>query len=390
MMRMECDCGREHVAPLEAYVIEKGAINRLPEILKDYHKVYVVCDPITDAVLGQKAEELLTGCGKFSHKLILRANPLPDYETVGDILTHIQPTGADASPDGKSPLPDFILAVGSGTVNDSCRLVSYRMGIPYGVAATAPSMDGYASAGSPFLCDGTKKTIKCTTPRYIIADTDVLKDAPFEMLLAGIGDMFGKYTGILDWELARDYNGEYFCKKIADNVIEATNLCLENGYSLQQRSAECIRNVMEGFMVTGLGMAYAGNPRPASGSEHIIGHVWELEDIQAGKRPNLHGLEVCQATRLVMEMYRLLWQETGDTHLKTLIEKYLPYFDAVEEFCEKMQMPSVAFDYQTILMGIEKGLVLRDRYTILFYLRDRGLLDRYARYATEQMLKKLK
>jgi len=206
------------------------------------------------------------------------------------------------------------------------------LGIPYAVAATAPSMDGYASAGTPFLCDGTKKTIKCTTPRYIIADTDVLKDAPYDMLLAGIGDMFGKYTGMLDWELARDYAGEYYCANIVNNVIEATNLCLENGYKLQQRDPQTIANIMEGFMVTGLGMAYTGNSRPASGSEHIIAHAWELEDVAEGKKPNLHGLEVCQATRVVMEMYRLLLEETDDLHLKALIEKYLPYFDAVEEY----------------------------------------------------------
>lgn len=42
-------------------------------------------------------------------------------------------------------------------------------------------MDGYASAGSPILFDGTKVTIKCTTPKYIIADLDVMKDAPFDM-----------------------------------------------------------------------------------------------------------------------------------------------------------------------------------------------------------------
>lgn len=43
------------------------------------------------------------------------------------------------------------------------------------------------------------------------------------MMLAGIGDMFGKYVAMLDWELARDYTGESFCDKIGADVIEATN-----------------------------------------------------------------------------------------------------------------------------------------------------------------------
>lgn len=387
MITMDCNCGKEHSAPLEEYVIECGAINKLPTILKDYNSIYMVCDPNTYNALGKQVQGILVSAGKFSHMVMLRPNPLPDYETIGDIMVHLNDPGAEADPFKYSPKPDFILAVGSGVINDSCRLVSYRTGIPYGVAGTAPSMDGYASAGSPILCDNTKKTIKATTPRYIVADLDVMKDAPFDMLLAGIGDMFGKYTGLLDWELARDYNNDYFCQNIANDVLNATNLCLENGYNLKTRSTDCIGNIMQGFMVTGLGMAYTGNSRPASGSEHIIAHAWELADVENGEKPELHGLEVCQATRIVAIMYKRLYNETDDKKLKNLIEKYLPYFKKVEEFCQKMAVPSVTTSRQKILNGIKRSLTLRDRYTILFYLRDNDLLDDYATYATDEFLK---
>lgn len=389
MFELECNCGKSHTAPLEAYIIESGAINKLPEYLNDYNSIYMVCDKTTYEVLGEKAETILRECGKFSHKVVLEEKPLPNYETLGNIITHLHSPDSEASKTGCSPLPDFILAVGSGTINDSCRLASYRLCIPYGIAATAPSMDGYASAGTPFLCDGTKKTIKCTTPRYIIADTDILKDAPLDMLLAGIGDMFGKYTGILDWELARDYNFEYYCPNIAERVIKATNKCLENGYKIKERNPECINSIMEGFMVTGLGMAYTGNSRPASGSEHIIAHAWELKDVLENKKPTLHGLEVCQATRIVIEMYKLLLKETNDKHLRELIQKYIPFFNSVEEFCIKMNMPIVVSDKEKILCGIKKALTLRDRYTILFYLRDNNLFERYAKYATDKIIEKI-
>jgi glycerol-1-phosphate dehydrogenase [NAD(P)+] len=250
-------------------------------------------------------------------------------------------------------------------------------------------MDGYASAGTPFLHDGTKSTVQCTTPKYIIGDLDVLKDAPFEMMLAGIGDMFGKYTGILDWELARDYSGEYFCDKIANDVIDATNKCLENGYKLASRDEETVKNIMDGLFVTGVGMAFTGNSRPASGSEHIIAHAWELYDVENGNHPHLHGLEVCEATRLVAIMYKILLKETTDTHLKELIEKYIPYFDQIEEFCKKMQVPPTVTDRKVIADGVRKALIMRDRYTILFYLRDMGKFDEYVERATDELLKVL-
>jgi glycerol-1-phosphate dehydrogenase [NAD(P)+] len=313
MIERKCSCEMGmHRAPLERYIIESGAVNRLPELLKDYNKVYMVCDENTYRVLGERAEQILKSVGKFSHKHILKGDVLPDARNIGDVLIHLNDPKADSDIFKYSPLPDFILAVGSGVVNDVCRVVSYRLGLPYGIAGTAPSMDGYASAGSPTLFDGTKATIKCTTPKYIIADLDVMKEAPFDMLLSGIGDMFGKYIGILDWELARDYNGDYYCREIADEVIEATDRCMKNGYDLKSRSADCIKNIMEGFLVTGLGMAFTGNSRPASGSEHIVAHVWELESVERGEKPNLHGLEVCEGTRIMAEMYRLLYTETAD------------------------------------------------------------------------------
>ncbi len=390
MISFNCDCERKHHrAPVEKYVIAPNAILQVPEVLQDFNSIYMVCDETTYAVAGAQVEQLLQASGQFSHKLVLPKDPLPDNRSIGDVLIHLQNPAADSDIFSYSPQPDLILAVGSGTVNDTCRLVSYRLGIPYAVVGTAPSMDGYASAGSPILFDGSKATIKSTTPRYIIADTEIMRQAPFEMLLAGIGDMFGKYTGLLDWELARDYKNEYFCPKIAEDVMAATNLCLENGYALQERSAECIGNIMDGFMVTGLGMAYTGNSRPASGAEHIVAHVWELQDVAEHKVPNLHGLEVCEATRLIADMYRMLYAETQDEHLKELIAKYIPYFDKVEAFCTAFQVPTPVRDAERIEKSILKALPMRDRYTILYYLSDRGMLERYAKTVSEEFVKRI-
>ena len=392
MFEFACTCARGfHKAPLEGYEISSGAIYKIPQVLKDYQKIYLVADKNTYKAAGELVEKILKESGKYYRTFVVQNEVvLPNPETLGLIILNASNPATKSDLFSYSELPDFILAVGSGTINDCCRLASFRLQLPYGVVATAPSMDGYASAGTPFLFNGSKATVQCTTPKYIFGDLDILKDAPFDMMLAGIGDMFGKYIGLLDWELARDYAGEYFCEKIASDVLKATNKCLEDGYKLGDRDKECIKNIMEGFLVTGLGMAYTGNSRPASGSEHIVAHAWELYDIEHGNHPHLHGLEVCEGTRLVAIMYKMLYEETSDQHLKGLIEKYLPYFDAVEEFCRKMQVPPTVTERKIILGGIHRALVMRDRYTILFYLRDQGKLDEYAERAIDELLKVLK
>lgn len=392
MIKFKCECERgRHSAPLSGYEISSGAIAKIPEILKKYKRIYLVSDENTYKAAGERVEKILSECGRLYSRCILTGEwVLPNAETIGKILLYASDINAKSDIFKYSPMPDFILAVGSGTVNDSCRLVSYRLGIPYGIVGTAPSMDGYASAGSPILHDGTKSTVQGTTPKYIIADTDIMKDAPFDMMLAGIGDMFGKYTGILDWELARDYTGEYFCGRIADDVINATNKCLESGYRLNERDEDAVKAIIEGLLVTGLGMAYTGNSRPASGAEHIIAHAWELYDIENGISPNLHGLEVCESTRLVAIMYKMLYEETDDVRVKSLIERYIPYFDAVEEFCTKMKMPPTVTDREVIINGVKRALNMRDRYTILFYLRDINKLDEYTERAADKLLSLIK
>ena len=57
-----------------------------------------------------------------------------------------------------------------------------------------------------------------------------------------------------------------------------------------------------------------------------------------------------------------------------------------KEFCIKMQVPPTVTDREMILAGIRRALILRDRYTILFYLRDAGKMEEYAQRATDKLL----
>lgn len=389
MQRMECSCGKgPHMAPIETIELSDGALQRLPEILQGYHRIFLVADPNTWRVAGARAAEILQQAGMLSHSFVFPGEVLPNAEAIGQVVIHAGPYAYDAvvNPNEPCALPDYILGVGSGVINDVCRLSSFRMRLPYGICATAPSMDGYASAGTPLLFDGTKATVKATTPRHIIADLDIVAQAPMEMCKAGVGDMLGKYVGILDWELARDYTQEYWCGQIARQVLDATDRVLELAEGLAARSHDTVRSILEGFMVTGLGMAYAGCSRPASGCEHTIGHFWELEYVAAGKKPNFHGDEVAEGTLIVASMYQRVYQQTTDSHLRELIAPYLPRFAAVERCVERLQLHLPVRDRELIYRGILAGEALRDRYGLLKWLKAEGRLEEYAQWATDHLM----
>ncbi len=392
MQRMECSCEKKlHQAPIETIELSDGALKRLPEILQGYRRIFLVADPNTWRVAGAQAAEILQQAGMLSHCFVFPGEVLPNAEAIGQVVIHAGPYAYDAAVDPNLPceLPDYVLGVGSGVINDVCRLSSFRMRLPYGICATAPSMDGYASAGTPLLFDGTKATVKATTPRHIIADLDIVSAAPMDMCKAGVGDMLGKYAGILDWELAREYTNEYWCGQIAQQVLDATDRVIELAAGLTSRSHETVRSILEGFMVTGLGMAYAGCSRPASGCEHTIGHFWELEYVAAGKKPNFHGDEVAEGTLIVASMYRRLYEETADPHLKALIAPYLPRFEAAERCIKQLQLNLPVKDRDLIYRGILAGEALRDRYGLLKLLKAEKKLEEYASWAADRMMEQL-
>ena len=389
MIEMDCTCIQgHHSIPTEAIEISAGALEKTADLLKNYRRIFLVADENTYRAAGKRAEELLRQAGALSHTLVLPPAALPTAENVGRVLIE---AGRDRAPydiSAYSLNPDYILAVGSGSLNDTCRMVSYRLGIPYGVVGTAPSMDGYASVVAPLL-NGRKKIVyTCSIARHIILDLTVAAAAPYPLLLAGVGDMIGKYVALLDWEISRDRNGEYYCGQIADKVLKATGQCVSAARGLESRDAGAIRSVSEGLILSGECIAFCGSSRPASGTEHMIGQTWEVMDVEEGKTPNLHGIEVGEGTFAAMEIFRKLHRESGDAALRALIGRYLPFFDQVERLQKTLRLPFTVTDRGRFLEGVLRGRTFRDRYTVLQYLYERGELEAYARDAYDRVMEK--
>ena len=110
----------------------------------------------------------------------------------------------------------------------------------------------------------------------------------------------------------------------------------------------------------------------------MIGQTWEVMDVEEGKVPNLHGIEVGEATFVAIEIFRRLYRETDDAALHALIEKYLPAFEKMEQLQQTLKLPFTVTDKSRFVEGILRGRTFRDRYTILQYLYDLGKLEDYA------------
>ena len=294
-----CGCGKYHRAALEELVVGSGVIRRLPEFVKKYGagRPFLLADANTFAAAGDQACAALSGAGiPFSKYVFPQAHLEPDEEAVGSAFMHFDPDC------------DLIIGIGSGVVNDIGKILSRVTGKRYIIVATAPSMDGYASATSSMSRDGLKVSLNSRCPDVIIGDLDVLKNAPEHMLRSGLGDMLAKFVSIAEWRIASIITGEYYCEAVARLIRTALKKCVENAEGLMRRQEEAVRAVFEGLVIGGIAMAYAGVSRPASGVEHYFSHVWDMRGLQFGTQVDLHGIQCAAATLVSVRLYEQLKQ----------------------------------------------------------------------------------
>ena len=289
-----CTCGKDHSFGIKEIVLEENALERIPALMEKfgYHHPFLVADTHTMTVAGEKLEGVLTKAGiPFAHHVFTEEHLVPTMENVKLVEA--------AVPEGT----DVMIAVGSGTLNDSTKYASFEKGLPFFVAATAPSMDGYASDVAPLIIHNLKSTEKAQNPVAIVGDVEVLRNAPMNMIAAGIGDTLGKYVSLCDWEIGQMITGEYYCPNIAKMVRTSVDTMTANLHKVQSRDAETIVGITRALIMTGIAMSFAGVSRPASGAEHQNAHFWEMQELQDGKIPYLHGTEVGVGTILALKLY---------------------------------------------------------------------------------------
>ena len=198
------------------------------------------------------------------------------------------------------------LAIGSGTVNDLVKRASHLNETPYIVMGTAASMNGYASGIAAILSNGLKTTVPARPPRAIILDTKVLAAAPPRLTQAGLGDLISKPVSDSDWWLAHQIEGSGYSNLPSQIVDHAVNEAIRSAPGLAQGDPEAHGALGAALVLSGVAMVVAGSSSPASGGEHLISHLWDMENLSQGRETRLHGAQVGVATCISAALYHTI------------------------------------------------------------------------------------
>ena len=229
---------------------------------------------------------------------------------------------------------NFLVALGSGTINDICKYVSHTCGKEYILFPTAPSMNGYTSKNASIILEnGIKKSLKGQLPRDIYADTYVLTHAPARLINSGFADFICRSTARSDWLISHLLLGTEYSELPFAITENSERVLLENYRGLVKRDTDTIMALTQALFLSGVGMIVAGGSYPASQGEHMIAGVTELLD----NHEFLHGERVGVATILMSKLQENICALRPKFHVTSLDRSALTkYFSTnhVDEFCK--------------------------------------------------------
>jgi len=325
-----CRCGKVHSVDMRGVSIRPGAIEDVVAWAKEAGgslRLVVVADRITAGIAGERVMKLLSGDGHSTRMCLLPdgagGRPHADDRTLSVVESAL----------GNA---DLAVAVGSGTVNDLTKLASYNRKIPYLVVATAPSMNGYASAISAVMIKRVKRTLDCHQPMAAVADLDILQAAPLELVAAGLGDLESKPTSTADYRLGGRICGAYYCPAPEGVVLDAEARVAEASGGLKRRDPEALARLTEALMLSGISMKLAGSSSPASGGEHLISHYWDMTAPEENRVEGWHGAQTGVATIVTAALYDFLKKmDPKDIDVDALVAAHRPFDELQESIRER-------------------------------------------------------
>ncbi|MGK2878985.1 MAG: iron-containing alcohol dehydrogenase [Solirubrobacterales bacterium] len=187
---------------------------------------------------------------------------------------------------------DALIAVGGGRPIDVAKSAALLTDLPVVIVPTQLSADGIASPISVIAdVGGEVVSERSALPVAVIADLETVAAAPIGFARAGVGDLLGNRSALIDWRIAADAGEEEVDDFAA--LLSSCALLLIEGLDLTplgkgELTIELARRLLDGLVISGLAMEIAGSSRPCSGSEHLISHA--LDRLEPGTAT--HGEQV--------------------------------------------------------------------------------------------------
>jgi glycerol-1-phosphate dehydrogenase [NAD(P)+] len=243
----------------------------------------------------------------------------------------------------------YLIALGGGKPIDIAKMASDRLSCGFVSVPTAASHDGIVSGRSSIPEGDTRHSVAADPPLAVVADTEILAEAPWELTTAGCADIISNYTAVKDWELAHRLKNVGYSEYAGALSRMTAEMLVESSTTIKPGFEASAWLVAKALVSSGVAMSIAGSSRPASGAEHLISH--QLDRLVPGTA--LHGHQVGVAAIVTEYLHSGERGEWADIH------------DALEDLGAPTTADGLGIDDDTFLEAVTTAHTIRDRYTIL-------------------------
>lgn len=292
-------------------LFEPGALFKLPRVLHQLgafpaQPLLVVMDstPMRRGreLLKPLLLRMLQKAGWNPEPLVLESDPgwhvRTDTKQIGAVEARLQQKAS-------------VVSVGSGCVTDIVKQACYNFEKKTGhhqtyvACPTANSMGAYTSNVATVYVRGVKRSLPSRLPDALIYDLETLRDAPYEMTIAGAGDMLACFVSFSDWLIAYSLGMDPSYSEFQHVLMGAIEeVFLEHADQIREGVLEGVSLQARFMAAAGVGVSLLNASTPLSGYEHIISHLIDQQAEFSNRIPAFHGIQVVLSTLLVSEAYR--------------------------------------------------------------------------------------
>jgi glycerol-1-phosphate dehydrogenase [NAD(P)+] len=321
-------------------IVGAGTLNRIAEVTQRLGfagSALIIAGQKSCEIAGKTVRDQLCQNGVNVDILLVETATMKDIGVVEERI--------------KSWKPQLVFAVGGGTKIDVAKLSSARQGVPFISVPTTASHDGIAGPFASIKGFDKPYSALAQAPLAIIADTEVITQAPWRSAISGCGDVISKLTAVRDWHLAHVERNEYYGGYAASLALMSAKLVMQNAKHIEPSSQKGLRVLLEALISCGVAMSIAGSSRPCSGSEHLFSHAVDMIN---GSHA-MHGEQCGVGTIMMAFLQGSDWKR-------------------IKETLKRIDAPTTAAELglrdEAVVKALEVAATIRpDRYTILQKLK---------------------
>jgi glycerol-1-phosphate dehydrogenase [NAD(P)+] len=279
-------------------IVGNDVLNRVIEVTQRLNlkgTALIISGKKSYEVAGKQVKKSLEQAKINTHKIIAKTTTTENMTIIEKQIANLK--------------PQILFAIGGGTIIDTTKINSYKKNIPFISIPTTISHDGIASPIASIKETNRPNSIMTQAPLAIIADTNIISQAPWKSVISGCGDTIAKFTSVKDWNLAHTEKGEYYGEYAASLAQMSAKLITKNATQIQPKNTNGLHILLEALISCGVSMSIAGSSKPCSGAEHLFSHAIDIIN------PNhaMHGEQVGVGSILTAFLHETNWEQIRDT-----------------------------------------------------------------------------